>query len=575
MRISSSLLLILAAITMANAVTPDSVAHPNHKLVRVKNGAAHINALNTAKTNLNTDKLDLHHLVSIAARGVDVSALGAAHAAAKTVDLKHVAGIVHTLSASLEGHTTEADRILKLKDHKVAVGRTKRLLRGVEVDLAHAYVDIDGLGKDGGEVAKVGVKGRSVEELKAVVDAVGAEVGGGGGLVSLLEGVKVDAVLESDVVSVLADVEVLKVLHDVVGVDTVLSAVLAVPDSVTLLENIKQLDDPVRFVDALVDVHDLTALVAAVPAGVGEIVKVEGAAKLVDYVGKYGFNTVARIFETVGVESVLKAVVALPSSVKLLEAVKSVVDVSALVSGLHVLNAVAFVESIKAVDDVAVLTNVVLNVVGKALSKRAELLQSVDGTLSGVESAIDANQVLSLVKRAEPELLDNVSGTLSGLSSTLGLQKVLKLKRAIAHISALPDSDLVTIDEAVKRSLIDNVDVSSLLNNVDIAKIGLLKRSILDLSSVINAKEVDEIVDDVVKRGLIDKVDVSSLLNDVDIAKIGLLKRGMIDSVEVSSLLNDVDIAKVGLLKRSVVDVSSVVDAKEVDQLVGDLVKRD
>ncbi|SJX63303.1 uncharacterized protein SRS1_14124 [Sporisorium reilianum f. sp. reilianum] len=575
MRLSSSLYLILAAITMANAAvvdTVDTVAHPKHKMVRVKNGAAHVNALNTAKVNL--DKLDaakLDHLVSVAARrSVDVEALGAAHADVKTVDLKHVASIVHTLSASLEGHNAAADKILKIKDHKLAAVKTKKLLHGVKHELAHAVVDIKGLTKakaDHKSAVSVQALRRSVAHLESVVALVkSTKISGAAGLVSLLSGIKVDALLESDVVSVLAEVDVLKVLHDVAGIDTVLTAVLAVPESVALLENIQQLDDPVAFVGALVDVHSLTALVAAVPGGVNEIVKVEGAAKMVDYVGKYGSATVTRIFETVGVESVLKAVVALPSSVKLLEAVKSVVDVPALVSGLHVLNAVAFVESIKAVDDVAVLTNAVLNVVDKTLSKRAELLQTVDGTVSGVTSAVDVDQVLSLVKRAE--LLDTATGTVSGLTSSLGLQKVLKLKRAIAHISALPDSDLVSIDQAVKRALIDNVDVSDVLDNVDIAKLGLLKRSILDLSSVVHTKELDGLVEKVVKREDVASFNENKLI-DLD-SILGVLKRD-VESANENKLI-DVD-SLLAVIKR---DVESANENKmiDVDSLLS-VLKRD
>ncbi|TKY88511.1 hypothetical protein EX895_002499 [Sporisorium graminicola] len=663
MRISSPLLLILAAITTANAAvvhtvdaidSVNTVAHPKHKMLRVKNGAAHVNALDTAKVKLNTAnlaKLDDLASAAVGRRGVDVDALGAAHAAVKTVDLKHVAAIVHTLSASLEGHTASADKILKLKDHKLAAVKSKKLLNSVEVDLAHAVFDLQGVGKSKSKskskkaAVSAGMRRRTVGEIEALVASVrSAKVSGTAGLVSLLGGIQVDAVLESDVVSVLAEVDVIKAVHDVANVDTVLDAVLAVPESVSLLENLQQLDSPVSFIGALIDVDSLTALVAAVPHGVKEIVKVQGAAKLVDYIDSYGYSTVARIFETVGVESVLKAVLAVPGSVQLLESIKTVVDVPALVSGLHVLNAGAFVESIKAVDDVAALTNVVVGAVGDTLSKRAELLQSVDGTLSGVKSAVDVNQVLDLVKRADlissvggtvagvesavdleqvlglvkradllssvdgtaagtlsgvesavdldqvldlvkrSDLLQNVGGTLSGvktavdlsqvlelvkradvlstvpgsvsdvwstlnldhaagsvsgLQSKLGPEQVLKLKRAIAHISALPESELVSLDQAVKRALIDQVDVSNVLDSVEVAKIGLLKRSVLDLASVVNANEVDGLVGEVVKRNVV--VENENKAIDLDCI-LAALKRDVLPVASDISTLDLVDV---------------------------------
>ena len=596
MRLSSPLLLILAAITMANAASVDSVVQPKHKLVRVKNGAAHVNALNTAKVNADTKKvdlknLDLKHVASVSVRrGIDVGALGAAHA---NVDLKQVAGIVHTLSASLEHHDAAAGKILKLKDHKLAAKKAHKLLGGIKHDLAHAVVDIHGLTKSAtGKKAAVSAHvARRGVDLQAVASSVKG-VSGSSGLVGLLEGLKVDAVLQSDVISVLADVQVLKVLHDVADIDTVLNAVVAVPEAVSLLNNIQQLDDPLGFVEALADIPSIAGLVAAVPGGLNEIVKLEGAAKLVTYIDTYGFNTVARVLNTAGVEKVLQAVVAVPDSVQLLESLKSVVDVDALVSGLHVLSVVPFVESIKAVTDVTSLVDVLISAVGSSVSKRSELLSGVEDTISGVTSAVDLDDVLGLVKRdllqtvegtvsdvnldevlglvKRADLLtnvkDTVSDTVSGVSSTVGVQKVLSLKRALAHISALPDSDLVSIDQAVKRALLEDVNIDSILDNVNV---GLLKRSILDLSSVVNTKEVDGIVDSILKRNAVaDVLGTAGLGSNADSAlggvqgtvglaagtavetldAVGTVKRDVVAQVENLDL---VDLNRVLSLKRS------------------------
>ena len=60
MRVSSSLLLILAAITMANAAVVDSAVAQKHHLARVKDGKVRVNALDTAKVGVN--HVDLKNL---------------------------------------------------------------------------------------------------------------------------------------------------------------------------------------------------------------------------------------------------------------------------------------------------------------------------------------------------------------------------------------------------------------------------------------------------------------------------------------------------------------------------------
>ncbi|KAJ1026944.1 hypothetical protein NDA16_002237 [Ustilago loliicola] len=462
MRVSSSLLLILAAITMANAAVVDSAVAQKHHLARVKDGKVRVNALDTAKVGVNhVDLKNLKHLVMVAARRglADVNALNAAHANVDAVDIKHVAGLVHTLSAHLENQTKTADSILKLKDHKKQAVQTDVLLDNIKASLANTVIDLHSLTQSAtsatshkGALANVGLLSRDllgVLNLDTVTSLISfKDIAGSAGLTSLLSSLKVDSVLQGDAISVLTNLQVIETVHRVANIDTVLASIVSIADAVPLVQALQGLDSPVAFVSALADIKSITSLVSAVQGGKDEVAKVPGSDKLVAYVGKYGFNTVARVLNVAGVEGVLNSVVAVPGSVALLESIKSVADVPAFVSGLHVLDVVSFVKSIQSVSDVTALTGVLGNIHKVAPLKR--------------------------------ELLDGVKSTVSGL----GLQRVLALKRALSHVAALPDSTIAQVDAAVKRAttsgLVDGVvsDIAGL----DVAQIAVLKRSIVDLS---------------------------------------------------------------------------------------------
>ena len=493
MRVSSSLLLILAAITMANAAVTEPSAHPKHKLVRVKNGNAHVNALDAAKVKASPDLKNLKSLVTVAAkRGVDISAINsAAHANVDAVDLKHVASIVHTLSATLESQNKEADAVLKIKDQKLAAVKAEKLLDCVKTSLADAVVDIHRLTAGTSKKASLAKLRREVlqaVDLNAVTSMISsAKISGAIDLVSLLSGIKVEAILQGDVVSVLRNGDMMETIHGVANVDVVLSSVVAVPEAVPLIKAMQEVESPVSFVAAFSDIGSLTSLVAAAPGGLNAISKVDGSQKLVAYIGQYGFSTVARILAVGGVEAVLSSVVAVPGSVKVLDSMKSVADVPAFVSGLHILNVPTFVSSLQKVTDIAALTNVMKTVHGVAPIKR-ELL-------SGVESTVDG----------------------------LDVTKVLNLKRGIAHIAALKDSDLVSIEQNVKRALLNDAELKAVLANMDVAKIGLIKRSIVDLS-MLNEKEVDALRA-AMKRDLLSGLPVGGVVQ-------GLPVGGVVSDVE-------------------------------------------
>ncbi|SPO23906.1 uncharacterized protein UTRI_03561_B [Ustilago trichophora] len=560
MRVSSSLLLILAAITVANAGVVDTATNPKHKLVRIKNGNAHVNALDTAKAKVHPDLKNLKQLVSVAAkRGLDLGALNdSAHANVNAVDLKHVASIVHTLSASLESHNKEADSILKTKDQKVAAVKTEKLLGSVKASLADAVVDIHSLTAKKaktGHVAKLAVLRRDVlqaVDLNTVTDLVrSANISGATGLVSLLSGLKTDSVLQGDAISVLSNVDVIKTVHEVANVDTVLGSVVAVPAAVPLTEALKDLDSPVSFVSALADIKSISSLVAAAPGGLDSITKVDGAEKLVAYVHKFGFNTVARVFCVGGVEKVLTTVVAVPGSVKLLDSLKSVADVPAFVSGLHVLDVPSFVSSIQAIDNISALTDVMSLVHGVApLEKRAELLQGVQGTIAGLD-----------------------------------VGKLVSLKRSLAHIAALPDSDLVSIEENAKRALLNDVELGAVLANLDVAKLALLKRSIVDLS-MLSEKEVDalraamkrDLLDGLPVGGIVSGLPVGGVLSSVEGTTGGLLKRDLLSGLPVDGIVSDLPVGGVlssvegttgSLLKRDLLSGLPLKNVAGTDGILG------
>ncbi|SPO24293.1 uncharacterized protein UTRI_03561 [Ustilago trichophora] len=526
MRVSSSLLLILAAITVANAGVVDTAAHPKHKLVRVKNGNIHVNALEAAKAKVHPDLKNLKQLVSVAAkRGLDLGAINdSAHANVDAVDLKHVASIVHTLSASLEKHNKQADSILKTKDQKVAAVKTEKLLGSVKASLADAVVDIHSLTakkSKTGHVAKLAVLRRDAlkaVDLNTVTDLVrSANISGATGLVSLLSGLKTDSVLQGDALSVLKISDVIKTVHEVANVDTVLGSIVAVPAAVPLTEALKDLDSPVSFVSALADIKSISSLVAAAPSGLDSITKVDGAQKLVDYVHKFGFDTVARVFCIGGVEKVLTSVVAIPGSVKLLDSLKSVADVPAFVSGLHVLDVPSFVSSIQAIDNISALTDVMSLVHGVApLEKRAELLQNVQGTIDGLD-----------------------------------VGKLVNLKRSLAHIAALPDSDLVSIEENAKRALLNDDELGAVLANLDVAKLTLLKRSIVDLS-MLSEEEVDAL-HSATKRDLLG----------------GLSVGRVVSSLPVGGVLSSVEGTTGSLLKRDLLSGLPLKNVADTDGILG------
>ncbi|CCF52661.1 hypothetical protein NDA11_006090 [Ustilago hordei] len=493
MRLSSSLILILAAITMANAASVDAALPATHKhhLARVKDGKVRVNALDTAKVSTGqVDLKNLKHLVKVAARRglADVNALHAAHTNVDAVDIKHVAGLVQTLSAHLESQTKTAEGILKLKDHKKQAAKTDVLLDNIKASLANTFIDLHSLTQSTksathhqkGSVAKVRLLSRdllSVLNPQVVSNLISSkDVAGSAGLATLLQNLNVDSVLQGDALSVLTNLKVIETVHKVAKIDTVLASITAIPDAVPLIEAFQGLDSPVAFVAALADIKSITSLVSAVHGGQNEVAKVPGSGKLVAYAVKYGFNTVARVFNVAGVESVLKSVIAVPGSVALLESIKSVADVPAFVSGLQVLNTVSFVKSIQSVTDINALTGVLATVSHIAPVKR--------------------------------QLLDGVKSTVAGLD----LQRVLSLKRAIAHVVALPNSTLAKVEAVVKRGLTSGL-VDTDVAGLDLAHIAVLKRSIADLS-VLDEKEIDDLLA-VVRRDVL--ADVGSLVDIKDV----------------------------------------------------------
>ncbi|KAJ9479567.1 hypothetical protein PHBOTO_003023 [Pseudozyma hubeiensis] len=508
MRISSSLLLILAAISAASAANVASVAprsepsspplnrrfevgpiiktrraepsphvpiltrraEPSpHVPIPARLAEAEVDALDTAK--INADPEELGHLDRLASASVrrrhlaHASALNAVHVNVGHVDLKHLASVVHTLSASLESDTKTADHILQEKDRKKVRSNAKKLLSKIKVDLQHANTDIGKLSKEAGHKrALLSGLGVDLAQLTQVVDS--KKLIGTQSLVARLSSLNVDSVLQNDVVSALTNLDFIKTVQSITGIDTVLTSVLSVPDSVALLDKLKQLDDPEGFVSSLVDIPDLEALVNAAPNGLTSISSLSGTTKLMSYVNKYGYTTVGRVLNTAGVPCVLESLVKVPGSVKLLHSMKSVADVDSLVSGINGFGVMDFVKSIKAVDNVNALVSTVKSVAGGVLGKRAELLDSVEGTLSGVTSG-------------------------------LPLGEILKIKRAIAHIEALPAS--VDVEVKHRRDLIEDLGVDSILNKLDVAQIASLKRNIVDLSAV-NTEEVSNIIGAVAKR---------------------------------------------------------------------------
>lgn len=541
MRLSSSLLVILAAITVSNAAVLDSTLHPRHHLAAVKSGSARVNALDTAKVH--TGKVDLKHLdrlVSVhAKRTISVNALGTANANA-AVDLKSVAGVVHTLSASLESQSSDADAVLKINDQHLAQVKATALLSSVKSTLAGAIVDLHNLSVANADVsasktAAVNVNARGLLQavnLNAVTSLIGtSDIAGSGSLVSLLGGLKLDAILQQDVLSILSNLDVVKTLHDVEGVTSILGPILAVVDTVPLIEALQAIEDPVAFVDALVDVQDIEGLVSAAVGGVSAIVKLAGVDKILAYTEKFTFNTVAKALCVTGVTPVLEAIIALPGSIQLLGSLKTVTDVPALVSGLHAIpDLTGFVSSIQEVADVTSLTSVVSGVVSGVAKRDVE---------------VDA-----------------------------GLARVKALKRAIAHVAALPTSKLVAVNAAVKRSnLVNSVDAkvdalklaqvavlerSNLVNGVnanvdalDLAQIAVLKRSIADLSAL-NEQEIVALQAKV-------KRDVLSGLNLSQVA----------DLQSEKSLLAGLGVDQVAQIKRDVLNtVDSTVSSIDLDSLL-------
>lgn len=557
MRFSSSLLLILAAITATNAASVDESAE---KPILTRSAVADVSVTDTVKANVgNSDLAHLDKLAVVSARRRGLAhgaALDAVHADVGKVELKHAASIVHTLSASLEGQSKEANSILKIKDHKHAVKKTHKLLHSIRADLKHAVKDIHNLtGKDAAvsveDLQQRALLGLLDIDLAAVVKAIdGKQLPGATSLISLLAHINVDAVLQHDVLSVLSELNVLLAIHDVVDIATVLTAVLAVPGSVYLFDHLKQLENPGEFVDSLADIKDLNALVDAAHGGPDSLSEIEGSANLIAYAKKYGYTSIDAILDFAGIPCVLEAVKKIPGSVQLLNSLKSVVDVPALVSGINVLGVTDFVDSIKAVDDVEALVSVVVSITGGVLRKRAELLSGVDSTVSGLTSGLGLSEILKrtelldgvqvtvsgltsdlgLNKILKRDVLNGVDATVSGLTTSLGLQRVLSLKRALAHISALPNSQVASIEVVNKkralphdvgveaavvginvtpakllkqrRDLLDNVDLS-VLDNLDVAQIVSLKRDIADLS-VLNTKAVDEVLEAVVKRAIVE-----------------------------------------------------------------------
>ncbi|GAC97660.1 hypothetical protein PHSY_005246 [Pseudozyma hubeiensis SY62] len=558
MRISSSLLLVLAAITAANAANVASVAprsepssppfnrrqevdekwaiiktrraEPSPHISIPKHLAdAQVDALDAASVNAAPEELGhLDRLASASTRRrhlAHASALNAVHVNVGQVDIKHLASVVHTLSASLESDTKTADHILQEKDHKKARSHAEKLLSKIKVDLQHANTDIGKLSKEAGQKrALLSGLGVDLAQLTQIVDS--KNIVGTQSLVTRLSSLKVDSVLQGDVFSVLTDLDVLKTVQSVTGIDTVLTSLLSVPDSVALLDNLKQLDDPECFVSSLVDIPDLEALVGAAPNGLTSIASLSGTNKLMSYVNKYGYTTVGRVLNTAGVPCVLESLVKVPGSVKLLRSIKSVADVNSLVSGINVIGVMDFVKSIQAVDNVDALVSTVKSVAGGELKKRAELLDGVESTLSGVTSG-------------------------------LPLGEILKIKRAIAHIDALPAS--VDVDVKHRRDLIQDLGVDQALNNLDVAKIASLKRSIADLSAV-STEEVTNIIGSVVKRdGIVGGVvgglegGVGDVVAFVDGSVVGGVEHISKRDLPVDQVLDAVDLNRILALRRSAV----------------------
>lgn len=497
MRVSSSLLAILAGITMAQAAVVDSVLPPKHHIADLKDGAAVVHALDLAKAKVNpVDFKKLEHQVSIAARrGLDVgvhqgadagahhkgahaSAHQGAHVSVDGSEIRHVAGIVHTLSASLEHQAKKADKLLKM-EHKHAVAKTEKLLKQVKASLATAVIDIHYRTED----KQSGLISRDVlqaVDLNAVTSVIStSNVAGSEALVSRLSGIKVDTALQGDVVSVLSNLDMMKTIHDVANVDTVLSSLVAIPEAVPLIRVVQALESPAEFVSALTDIHSISALIEAAPSGMDSISKVAGSGKLVAYAGQYGINTVARVLSFSNAAGVLTSIQAVPGSVQLLNTLKSVADVPAFVSGLNVLSVVPFTSAVKAISDISSLTSV----------------------LSVVHNVVP-------VHKRDVDPLQSVESAVSGVSSEMDLPKMLHLKRAVAFTDAMLTGEAgdgtfgsaVTGSDGIWQRNTDAADISASLPLLDDAIDTLTTHvSVLmpKLVAVTDAVHVDSITSDV------------------------------------------------------------------------------
>ncbi|EST05348.1 hypothetical protein PSEUBRA_005621 [Kalmanozyma brasiliensis GHG001] len=531
MRISGALLLVLAAINMANAGVIDSVDQPKHKLVRVKNGGAHVNALNTARVDLTRQ-----HSAAVAAR--DTANVDAAGVARADVKLKHVASYVHTLSASLESEVKLAEDVLKITDLQKAKLSAGKLLEKVEATLSAAVTDLHGSTQAVQASASAGAQRRTILLAIALVRVaeviLNSAIPGVTNLVTLLRGLNVDQVLEGDVVSLLTDVKSLQAIHDVANVDTVLSSILAIPASVPLIELLAQLENPESFLKALTDIDSLTSLIAAAPGGIDEIAKLKGSSKLVSYIKTYGIDLVYRFLCVSHVDDVLKTILAVPGSVQLIQSLSSIADVPAFVSGLTVCGVVSFVSSIKAVEDVVQLASTVAGLVGGGVSKRDELLDGVDTTLSNVGSTISGvlgngnvvsdvddtagGSVDGLLKRdgdlVDVENLVAFSGARAGNVAQIVGRDAALLPRTSQTITLLSDSidqlytstaDLLTTVVRLADAITDN-DVSKVVKTQIVPLAGMVG---LELASFVHTaaptlqNKVNSIVD------LVGKVDKS------------------------------------------------------------------
>ncbi|GAK68175.1 uncharacterized protein PAN0_047d6411 [Moesziomyces antarcticus] len=550
MRISSSLLVILAAISAANAAAVDSALNPKHRLVRVQKGAAHANALDAA--NVKADAVDLQklqHLASVAAkRSVELSALGTAGAHVEAGRVKNVAGILHTLTASLEAHIQAAAKVSEIKDTKKATAKVNAILGHVHSTLAHGVVSVGGV-KTSATHSVLGRRDLLGSLDLSVVGSLLGKVDGAEALISLLASLHLDAVLGGDVFSILANLNVVAALHDVVGIECVLEAILKIGESVTVLEAFQQLEDPVAFVQAMVQIKSVVELVATASGETDAIGKVEGGVKLAAYVAKFGSESVKRILCISGIEGVLEAIIKVPGSFKLLASLKTVTDVSGFVSGLDAVSSVtSFVASVQAVSDVTSLSGAVTGAAG----------------ITGVVG----------IKR---ELPLGVGDTVEGLD----VDRMVQLKRAIAHLAALPQSGVASgVEQTAQTQAVDNAEKT--VNGLDVAQLAVLKRSIAALSALSDSDIAA--IDAAAKRDILAVLPVGTaggVLGDAE-STVAQIKRDVLNTADSAtssvttipgSILSSVDLNRISFVKRSqlLTPVQGVVSSIDADRIVAGL----